>query len=248
MKTLFTVLVIIFFNFQFSIFPLRSEASNFQFSKKAFAEEPCQAIYGGGTTCIKTQDITVDSKVLNPDTNKMVDNLGPNDAKYQSDFIVTFQVLITNNRKTVIEKAHIQDIFPQFVSFSSGPGSFDSTTRTLAFDADNLMPSETRTFNIFGRIVDTNQLSFSENVICLVNQVKAFVPDPAVGQDNSQFCIEKKSTTPAKIIKQGFPVLSPVPIKTAPPTGPESLILFSLIPTGILGWILRKKSKQPLSL
>lgn len=215
-----------------------------QLVNKAFAQEPCQPIYGGGETCIKTQDITVDSKVLNPSTNKMVDNLGLNDAKYKPGFIVTFQVVITNNRKTVIEKANIQDIFPQFVTFSSGPGSFDASTRTLAFDADNLMPSETRTFNILGRIVDANQLSFSENAICLANQVIVSVPDPALGQDNSQLCIEKKSAPPAVIAKGGFPVLSPVPVYTSPSTGPEALILFALIPTGIAGWFLRRKSKQ----
>mgnify|MGYP001617782657 CR=1 FL=1 len=144
--------------------------------------------------------------------------------------------MITNNRKTVIEKINVQDVFPQFVSFISGPGSFDTSTRILAFDVDNLMPSETRTFNILGRIADANQLSFSENVICLANQVIASVPDPTVGQDNSQFCIAKNIG--------GFPVLSSLPIKTTPPTGPESLILFSLIPTGIAGFFLRRKSRK----
>lgn len=216
-----------------------------QLINKAFAQTPCQPIYGGGTTCITTQDITIDSKVLNPSTNKMVHSLAINDAKYKPGFIVTFQVAITNNRKTVIEKTHIQDIFPQFVSFSAGPGSFDTSTSTLAFDADNLMPSETRTFNILGRIVDMVQLSFSENVICLVNQVIASVPDPAVGQDNSQFCIEKNIVpTPTATTKGGFPVLSSVPIKTTPPTGPQSLALFSLIPTGLAGFFLRRKSRE----
>lgn len=215
-----------------------------QLVNKAFAQTPCQPIYGGGATCIKTQDITIDSKILNPSTNKMVDNLGINDAKYKPGFIIIFQVLITNNRKAVIEKTNVRDIFPQFVSFSSGPGSFDTSTRTLAFDANNLMPSETRTFNILGRIVDANQLSFPENVICLVNQVIASVPDPAVGQDNSQLCIEKKSMPPVAVIKGGFPVLSPIPIVVSPPTGPESLALFSLIPIGVAGWFLRKKSRR----
>jgi len=216
-----------------------------QLIHKAFAQTPCQPIYGGGETCIKTQDITVDSKVLNPSTNKMVDNLNISNARYKSGFIVTFQVLITNNRKTVIEKVHIQDIIPQFVSFSAGPGSFDTNTQTLSFDVDNLTPSETRTFNILGRIVDENQLSFQGNIICLANQVKAFVPDPAVGQDNSQLCIEKKAaSTLGTTAKQGFPVFPPMPIAVSPSTGPQSLALFSLIPISIAGWFLRKKSRR----
>lgn len=44
------------------------------------------------------------------------------------------------------------------------------------------------------------------------------------------------------------PTVSALPIKQAlikqtPATGPESLAIFALIPTGILGWFLRKKSK-----
>ena len=210
---------------------------NSQLINKAFAQAPCQPIYGGGETCILSKDITLDIKILNPDTNKMVDNLGINDPKYRSGFIVTFQVLITNSRTTIIEKINMEDTFPQFVNFSSGPGSFNNSTGILTFDVDNLMPQETRTINIFGRIVDENQLSFPENVICLVNQVTAIVPDPAAGQDNSQFCIEKKAVA---ITKGGFPVLSPVPVGTAPSTGPEALVLFSLIPAGISGWMLRK--------
>lgn len=205
-----------------------------QLGNKAFAQTSCQPIYGGGESCVSTGDITVDGKVLNPSTNKLVDNLSVNDARYKPGFIVTFQVAITNNRKTVIEKANIQDIFPQFVSFSSGPGSFDTNTKTLTFDVDNLMPSETKTFNILGRIAYADQLSFSQKVICLANQVIAIVPDPAAGQDNNQFCIEKT--------KEGFPVFSPALITTTPATGTESLALFALIPTGIAGWFLRKKS------
>lgn len=207
-----------------------------QLINQAFAQTSCQPIYGGGETCIKTPDITVDSKVLNPNTNKLVDNLSVNDAKYKPGFIVTFQVAITNNRKTVIEKTNMQDIFPQFVSFSLGPGSFDANTRTLAFDVDNLMPSETRTFNILGRIAEPDQLSFSEKVICLANQVIAVVPDPAAGQDNNQFCIEKT--------KVGFPVFSPVPVTSSPATGPNPLMLFSLILMGLVGWKLKKSFKS----
>lgn len=211
------------------------------FVNRAFAQTPCQPIYGGGETCISTGDVTVDSKILNPDTNKFVDNLGVNDAKYKSGFIVTFQILITNNRKTVIKKVNIQNIFPQFVNFSSGPGSFDVNTKKLSFDVDNLTPSETRTFNILGKIAGASQLSFPGNVICLANQVIASVPDPALGQDNTQFCIEKSLPAIASsTTKGGFPVYSSVSVSSSPKTGPEMLGLIALLPTGLIGWFLRK--------
>lgn len=65
-------------------------------------------------------------------------------------------------------------------------------------------------------------------------------------------CTASPSITPTPTLKTktGFPVLSPVPVTAIPSTGPESLVLFSLIPAGILGWFLRKystkrKPKQP---
>lgn len=204
---------------------------------KAQADASCQPIYGGGQSCFSTQDITLDSKILNPKTNKMVDNLSINDAKYMPGFIITFQISITNNTKGTIGKIYLQNIFPQFINFISGPGNFDINTQILSFDVDYLKPLETRIINIFGKVVDVNQLSFfSDNVICLINQVTAVVPDPAAGQDNNQFCIEKA--------KGGFPVFPPAPITTTPATGPESLALFALIPTGIAGWFLRKYSSK----
>lgn len=216
---------------------------------KAFADVTCQPIYGGGQSCFSTQDITLDSKILNPKTNKMVDNLSINDAKYMPGFIITFQISITNNTKGTIGKIYLQNIFPQFINFISGPGNFDINTRILSFDVDYLKPSETRIINIFGKIVDVNQLSFSDNMICLINQVTAVVPDPAAGQDNNQFCIEKIAApiTPAPAIttvKKGFPVFPPQPIISTPATGPESLAFFALIPTGIAGWFLRKYSSK----
>lgn len=50
--------------------------------------------------------------------------------------------------------------------------------------------------------------------------------------------------TPAETIKGRFPILTPPPVKTTPATGPESLMLFSLIPIGLVGWFLRRKSKR----
>ncbi len=53
-------------------------------------------------------------------------------------------------------------------------------------------------------------------------------------------------TSPAQITIEkkigGFPVMPPSTISKTPATGPESLALFSLIPIGIAGWFLRKKS------
>jgi uncharacterized repeat protein (TIGR01451 family) len=51
--------------------------------------------------------------------------------------------------------------------------------------------------------------------------------------------------TPGATTKGGLPVVSPVvpqPGQNTPSTGPESLVLAGLLPTGALGWLLRRKT------
>lgn len=231
MKKLFIIAVIVFFNFQFS---------------KAYADTSCQPIYGGGQSCVTTNNIAINKTILNPETNKMVDNLGINDPKYQPDFITTFQIRVTNTSDRDFSSVQVKDIFPQYILYSAGPGTFDANTKTLTISLENLKVNESRLFTILGRVVDPNSIPLTNGNICVVNQALVTSNNNDVAQDNAQFCIEKLAITTQTSVtsttKGSFPVLSPVPIKITPSTGPESLILFSLIPTGIAGWLLRKIS------
>lgn len=228
MKRVFTVVIIVILGF--SIF-------SFQFSKKVFADTSCQSIYGGGQTCTTSSDILLDKKILNPQTNKLVDNLGINDPKYKPDFIVNFQIKITNTGSDTLSKVDVKDIFPQYVTFSAGPGNFDSNTKTLSFNAGDIKPNESKAFTIVGRVV--NKDSLPQETICVVNQAIATANNNQTSQDNAQLCIENVST---EIVKGGFPIISSAPIKQTPATGPEALALFAMIPTGLVGLALRKYS------
>ena len=86
---------------------------------RAFADTSCQPIYGGGQTCVTTGNISINKTVMNPQTNKMVDNLSINDPKYKPGFIVTFQINVTNTGNNNISRINIVDFFPQYVTFSS---------------------------------------------------------------------------------------------------------------------------------
>lgn len=224
MKILLIIAAIVFFNFQLP---------------KVFAAVSCQPIYGGGQTCVTIGSAVVNKKILNPSTNVFVDNLGINDPRYSPGFIVNFRLEVTNTGNATINKVDVKDIFPQYIDFNSGPGNFDPITKTLTFSLDNLAPNETRIFIVIGRVITSTQLPTS-GIVCVVNQVIATASEGAISQDNSQFCIERKIATTTK---GGFPILSPVPVTTTPSTGPESLALFAMIPTGIAGWFLRKKSE-----
>lgn len=210
----------------------------------SYADTSCQPIYGGGQSCITTNNIVLDKKILNPQTNAMVDNLSINDPKFQPESIVTFQISITNSSNKTISNIEIKDIFPQYVNFSSGTGNFDANNKTLSFRIQDLKSNETKVFTIKGKVVNTDQISINQgSVICVVNQANASSDNNNFSQDNSQFCIEKTTAT-----KGGFPVLTPTEVATTPSTGAESFVLFSLIPTGAAGWLLRKYSlKKPKS-
>lgn len=225
----------------FSLFAFRLSL----FADTAYADVSCQPIYGGGETCVTRSNIFIDKKILNPQTNKMVDNLGINDPKYQPEFITTFQISVTNIGSSDISKIQVKDIFPRHVDFSAGQGKFDSQTRTLTLEIDTLKPNETKTFFVLGRIDDQNKIPLDQGIVCVVNQAIAVSMDSQseVSQDNSQFCIEKK-VLGAQAPKGGFPVFPSQQILMTPQTGPESLVLLSLIPTVMAGFALRKLSSR----
>lgn len=212
------------------------------------ADVSCQPIYGGGETCVQIGKVLINKMVLNPQTNVFVDNLGINDPKFGPDFIVTFKLDITNTGQTKISKVDVRDIFPQFVKFQTGPGNFDSNSKTLNFSLDNLEPNEIRTFTLFGRVVSQNELSADSGIVCVVNQAIAQGSENSgQSQDNSQLCIQKQvlGATPTPIpgvTKGGLKVFPQPKVITTPPTGPEMLPLIGLIPSGIAGFFLRRKS------
>lgn len=223
------------------------------------ANGQCTPIYGGGQTCV-SGNLVIDKKVANPQTGAMVDNLFENDPKYGPDQLVTFQLRITNTGNSALTNVVVKDILPPHVRFESGPGAYTDATRTLTFTIQTLNAGETQTFTITARTVSADNLS--KNRVCgdpdmVINQGIAAVNNVAV-QDNAKFCIEKPAavggpvvvTQPTGVPGKGQPTVTkgglkvfPAPLVTkTPPTGPEMLALAALLPTGLLGQFLRKRS------
>lgn len=191
-------------------------------------------IYGGGPSFVQAGNILVDKKVSHPKTGNFVDNLSVKDDKFAPDQNVTFQITLTNTGGTKISKINVKDIFPQFVNFVKGTGSFDKKTKTLAFSIDDLNPNESKTITINGKVVSKNNLAQNKSVNCVVNQVTAVNADnkSQTSQDNAQLCIQKELVAPTT--KGGLKVL--------PETGAEIFSLLALLPTGLAGIFLRKQT------
>lgn len=212
----------------------------FLFAMSGYAQQVvCQPIYGGGQTCITVGPITVDKKVNNPQTGQFVDNLGPNDPKFTPSQPITFSISVTNTGSTTILQTSVKDVLPAVVIFQSTQPSatFDQASRTVTFIMDNLAQGETRTVSIHGKIVDAGSLA--HEITCdPVNQVTAVTNAGQVSSDIARFCVQK----PQAVTKGGLPIMPPPKVFVTPPTGPELLPLIGLLPAGIGGWFLRKKS------
>lgn len=196
----------------------------------AFAD--CQSVYGGGQTCAFNYTINKLVQVPGKGGGQYVDNLSINDPKYSPSQNANYEIVVTNTGNNTIPTLTINDTFPQFVTFVSGVGNYNQNTNTLTFTVTNINPGQSLTYLLTAKTADANTLPNNQGVICVINQVSATDQNGQVQSDSSQLCIQKA-------------VLAAVtPIKTTPATGPEMLPLALLLPGGLGGILLRKRSKK----
>ena len=213
-------------------------------SVPAQAAVSCQPIYGGGQTCVQIGEVKIDKKIENPKTKVLEDKLDQVKATFAPDQTVTFKIIIKNTGSSNVPKVTVQDIFPQFVQFAAGVGNYDENSKVLTFDILNLAANESRDFVLSAKVGSSSQLPIDQGVVCVVNQANALIDNQTVSSDNTEFCIEKKATP--SVTKGGLQVFPSQKVVTTPATGPEALALIALIPTGLAGFFLRKRSMKSL--
>ena len=196
----------------------------------------CQVIYGGGQVCPTNLQFSIDKKVLAPTKGgTFVDNLGFNDAKFQPGNQVSFKITLKNTGDKTIDHITVVDTLPAYLTFTSGPGVYDATSRTVTYIIKNIAANQSNDQTIVATIGNIDTLPKDQGVMCLTNNVKGNDNQSDVANDSSSFCIQKEAMTPK--------VYTTVPPKSIPNTGPEMLPLLGLIPAGIAGFTLRRKSK-----
>lgn len=204
---------------------------------KTYAD--CQEIYGGSQNCTTSYTFTVQKLVQVPGKSggNYISNLSINDAKYAPNSTVNFQIKVTNTSSQTIPTITITDVFPQYLSYVSGGGNFDTNAKTLTFTVNNLGAGETKTFNVTGKLADASLLPADQGVVCLINKANGTDNNGAVNSSSSQFCVEKQ------VLGTSYPVYETKGgITATPATGPEMLPLMALIPGGLGGLLLRRKS------
>lgn len=181
-------------------------------------ESPCQSY-----------SMIVDKMVQKPGTPDYVDNLSVSDPRYKPTNNVMFKITIKNTSTTAFGELIAKDYVPSYLTPVEGPGTFDSSTRTITWNAGYFAVDEQKTYYFKMQIANQSNLPSDKGLFCLVNKAQAWSNDVS-DDDSSQFCIEKQVSTPPKV----------------PSAGPEmGLIIFSgeLFALGT-GMYLKKKASK----
>lgn len=203
------------------------------------ASADCTALYGGGEECPPSFSYSIQKLVQKPGKagGEYVNNLSINDPKYSPTQTVSFEITVKNTGSQTIPTITVTDTFPQFVSFVSGPGSFDANNKTLTYTINNLEAGKTVKNTVTGKIADSNLMPSDQGIVCLINQARAKDSNGAENASSSQFCVQKQ------VLGGSTPQVLPAPsVTSTPATGPEMLSLAMLLPGAIGGFILRRKA------
>lgn len=146
----------------------------------------CIAQYGGTTTCVPS-DLTINKQVKNPITNSFVENLTTTDATFAANGEVTYKLTIHNGSGETFQ-AEVKDIFPSYLTFVSGPGTYNNDNKTLTIKLENLIAGETRTMELVARVSDKSAFPAGKSLFCVVNvaEVRAL---NRFDSDRAQACI-----------------------------------------------------------
>lgn len=188
---------------------------------------PC-APYGAGE-CYPVS-IVVNKTVQNPQTKAFVDNLTIADSMYSPDNTVVYRIDVKNPNTATLNNIIVKDTLPtNFVNFVQATDqTYDPSTKIISIPMFSLNAGETKTFTITGKIAPDN--TFSETTCNIINTVTV-TTNGASDSDSASICVKK-----ANIV---YPTST---IKTTPKTGPEMLSLIGLLPGGLAGIALRRKS------
>ena len=154
-------------------------------------ESPCQSY-----------SILVDKMVQIPGTSNYVDNLSVSDPRYKPSEYVMFKVVIKNTSTTTFGGMTAKDYVPSYLTPIEGPGTFDSDSRIITFDAGAFAVDEQKTYYFKMQINSQANLPTNQGLFCLVNKAQAW-SNTTTDDDSSQFCIEKQVAAPPKVPSAG---------------------------------------------
>lgn len=168
---------------------------------KASAQS-CTTQYGGDVTCVAT-DLTLNKQVAQPATDSkgsvtasstFVENLSVTQPLLPGNEAL-FRLTVKNTGDQTMNTVTVKDVLPPYLTFVSGPGSFDTANRTLTIMLENLTPGESRTVEVLARVVDAAQFATNANTFCANNYAEARAMD-RFDEDTAQVCFAAAENLP----------------------------------------------------
>jgi len=151
-----------------------------------------------------------------------VDNLSPADLRYKPGNQVMFKLKVKNTSNTSISNVTVKDYVPAYLEPIEGPGTFDSNSRVITFDAGSFAIDEEKTYILKMQLTSQDKMPSDKGLFCLTNKAQAYNGNVS-DDDIAQFCVEKEVVAP----------------KETPKAGPEMGFALMLTELGLLGAGLR---------
>lgn len=146
-------------------------------------------------------DLTINKEVRNPITGLFVDNLSVTDAVYSLGSEVLFRLTIKNASGETFNPVTVKDVFPDQLTFVSGPGTYDSKNRALTFTLENLAAGESRTVEVLAKFATSGISSGT----CVTNTAYVSAPArPAGDSDTAQLCVQTEVLGATTLPVAGF--------------------------------------------
>ena len=230
--------------------------------KEVFAQSPtCTPIFGGGDTCEKHPDLSIDKHIQDPQTKKYLDSLTLISNFLPDNQTLTFRITVKNTSNKDISNIMVSDALPAIYTYKSSNGAFDMKARTFNDSIKKLSKGQSKIYTIN---VTLNQAALARSTACTIN-FATIKQNNKNGSDYVKTCINisnedvksgstqitkgglksgTSSTTKGGITstKGGLPIFAQKSQTKTPDTGPEMLGILGLPILAIAGHFLRRKT------
>ncbi len=146
--------------------------------------------------------ILIDKMVTKPDTDQYVDNLSVSDPRFAPNQDIWFQIKVKNTSNQDLTNVEVHDYVPSYLEPLEGPGTWDSNTRVISWNAGDFVVDEEKVYFLKMRVYSTANLPSDKGLFCLVNKTDAR-NENTYDEDTAQFCIEKEVVGVSKVPSAG---------------------------------------------
>lgn len=123
--------------------------------------------------------------------NVFVENLTSNDAAYSPNDTVEYDIAVSNTSNVNYTEVTVSDTLPTYLTFDSGPGSYNSSTNVLTYTLTNLNAGTTVRNRFTAKVKPAT--AFANDLTCNVdNYVKVTGPDNQTDDDTASLCVQTR--------------------------------------------------------